>query len=227
MIGRNGEIKVLDFGVACAEGKLHNTASRSIKGKLAYLAPDYVSGQQPDRRVDIFSLGVVLWELLANERLFGRQDRRETLMAVLHNDIPSPKEHNPHLPTEVARVILRALERDREKRYATALEMGEDLEDAARRLGGLLSQDEVRMHLADVMPELIRSQPRLGVGEEAPSYAMSDAFTSQMARPGSPLQSIDKPVPEVVDDTEPDHKPGWTALTTACADPEDGSDKDS
>ncbi len=123
-----GCLKVVDFGIARAEGKSHHTTPGTIKGKFSYIAPEQLTGSsEVDRRADVWSLGVTLWEMLALRPLFRREGAIETLTAVVNDPIPPPSSVRPDLPPALDAIVLRALMRRREDRYATAREMGRDL----------------------------------------------------------------------------------------------------
>jgi serine/threonine protein kinase len=129
---RGGATKLLDFGVASVSAGPGSTSiePRSFCGKLAYAAPEYVSGQAQDARIDLFAVGAVLWEMLVGERLFRGRSERETLDAVLHSAILPPSARRPAVPAEVDAIVMKALERDPDKRYQTAAAMADDLEAA-------------------------------------------------------------------------------------------------
>lgn len=161
MITRQGGIKVLDFGVAKAVGQRHNTVAQGVKGKMAYAAPEYVRGSVPDRRADIFGLGVVLWELLANKRLFFRSTAVATMQAVVYDPIPSLTLHNPSLPPKVARLVRTALDRDLDQRWPTAEALGQALVETLSELGGVMSPVEIAEALAEPLTALLPSEQEL------------------------------------------------------------------
>jgi serine/threonine protein kinase len=93
MVSFEGSVKVIDFGIARALGRLGDTNSGSLKGKLGYMAPEQARGEPVDARADIFSLGVVLWECVAGRRLFLRENELATLRAVVYEPIPSVSKY--------------------------------------------------------------------------------------------------------------------------------------
>ncbi len=123
----DGAVRIVDFGVASAENRIHETVAGTVKGKYAYMAPEQVRGADPDRRMDIWSLGVVLFELITSKRLFRRTTEAETITAVQSDPIPPPSTLNPLVAEELDAIVLKALSRDPEARYATARDMGRDL----------------------------------------------------------------------------------------------------
>ncbi len=123
----DGAVKVVDFGLVRTAQCLHKTKTGIVKGKFAYLAPEALSNQPVDRRVDIWGLGVVLWELVTRRPLFLRESEADTVLAVASAKIPAPSEVCPGIPPELDRIVMKALARNQEDRYPTAREMGRDL----------------------------------------------------------------------------------------------------
>jgi len=128
LISYDGHVKVVDFGVAWATEKLVHTETGAIKGKISYLSPEQLEGVPPDRRSDIFSLGIVLFETVCQQRLFTADTDLAALFKVREARIPRPTSIRPDLPAELERFILRALDRDPGKRFQTAQEMVSYLE---------------------------------------------------------------------------------------------------
>ncbi len=127
-IGFDGVVKVVDFGIASATHRIHQTRTGELKGKFGYMAPESVRGlSATDRRADVWALGIVLWESLTLRRLFRRKSDTETLFALLDAPIPRPSEIVPGLPSSLDAIVLGALERDPEKRFATAEELAQAL----------------------------------------------------------------------------------------------------
>src|SRR5262249_14403958 len=130
LVGIDGVARVLDFGIAKAAGRLHETHARDIKGKLAYMAPEQVSGECVDRRSDLFAAGGVLWEVLSGERLFRREDARATMNAIFPREPPLLARTAPGLDDEIDAVLGHALAKDASMRFSTAQEMARALESA-------------------------------------------------------------------------------------------------
>lgn len=127
MISFEGEVKIVDFGIAKAESQIENTRSGTLKGKFGYMSPEQADGQAVDLRTDIFSLGIVLWEMLANERLFVSNNEINTLRKIRECQIPSLRKMNPNVPQELEKIVQKALTRDRNLRYQTAAAFHRDL----------------------------------------------------------------------------------------------------
>ena len=128
LVGIDGTARVLDFGVAKAIGRLQTTRDGQVKGKLAYMAPEHVTGREVTRACDIFAASVVLWEILTGKRLFGGGDDGQTVYKILHASIEPPSEHVPELPAALDQVVLRGLSRVPGDRFPTAKEMARALE---------------------------------------------------------------------------------------------------
>jgi serine/threonine-protein kinase len=130
LVGVDGSARVLDFGIAKAADDAQNTQQGTIKGKVAYMSPEQIFGEDLDRRCDIYAAGVILWELLTGSRLFGGQGRH-ALGRALSEPVDPPGLLCNAVPEDLDDVVMRALERDRESRFATAMEMATALSAAA------------------------------------------------------------------------------------------------
>jgi eukaryotic-like serine/threonine-protein kinase len=130
MVTYDGTVKLLDFGVARTidPARRAHTEAGVVKGKMSYLAPEQMVAHQVDGRCDLWSLGVVLYELLTWRRLFHGKTDVETVKQVLETPIAPPSARNRSVSPVLDRIVLRALERDPEKRYQNAGEMADDLE---------------------------------------------------------------------------------------------------
>ncbi len=120
MVSFTGEVKVMDFGIAKAAQRFTKTQVGMVKGKCAYMSPEQARGKDLDGRSDLFALATVLWEVLTNRRLFAGSSDFESLSNVLNLAITPPSEINPAVPPELDAILLKALDRDRDKRYVNA-----------------------------------------------------------------------------------------------------------
>jgi serine/threonine-protein kinase len=130
LVGVDGVARVADFGVAKAIGRQQTTRDGSIKGKLGYMAPEQLAGRAVTRKADVFAAGVVLWELLTGQRLFGTDDDAVTLTKTLFEPIKEPSRVCASAPRALDPVVMRALERDPVRRFASGDEMATALEHA-------------------------------------------------------------------------------------------------
>ena len=115
------------FGIAKAETEKEETKAGTLKGKFSYMSPEQAEGQPIDPRTDIFALGIVLWELLANDRLFTGSNEAAILRKVRDCQIPLIRKVNPLVPQELERIVMKALAKDRNVRYQTAANLHRDL----------------------------------------------------------------------------------------------------
>lgn len=156
LVGVDGIAKIADFGIAKASSRLADeTEAGQVKGKFAYMAPEQLERRAADRRSDVFSAGVVLWESVTGEKLFGGIDLIDTIAKVRETKILDAREVAPDLPAAIAEVTAKALERDPARRFASAAEMSDALERAARDCGAAASAKEVGALVADLCAEEI------------------------------------------------------------------------
>jgi serine/threonine-protein kinase len=154
LVGVDGVARLTDFGIALAASRITSSRPGLIKGKPAYMAPEQARGKQLDRRADLFPLGVILWESLTNARLFEADSDAAAVLQVIQAEIPPPSSLNADVPAALDAVCMRALERDVDRRYASARAMSEDLERAASSAGLLASSLEV----GDAVREVFASE---------------------------------------------------------------------
>jgi len=134
LIGNNGAVKLTDFGLARAMDRPRTTDPGTVKGKVAYLAPELLENGKPDARCDIYSLGVVLWEALIARRLFGGERTDvDTALKILEGRSPRVTELRPALPETLASIVAQALARQPRDRFQRATDMIEALAALLRR----------------------------------------------------------------------------------------------
>jgi eukaryotic-like serine/threonine-protein kinase len=131
LVGFDGGVKLIDFGVAKAAGRAHRTDTGILKGKYAYMSPEQVDGKALDRRSDIFSLGIVFWELLTGRRLFKADADVETMRLVRECNVTPPSRVNGVLPAALDPLVMLALTRDRTRRFPDAGAFRMAIEDFA------------------------------------------------------------------------------------------------
>ena len=129
LVGFEGEVKIIDFGIAKAVDKSTKTAAGTLKGKFSYMSPEQICGppEKVDRRADVFGLGICLYELLTGKRLFSGKTDFSVLEKVRKAEVALPSTLNREISPELERIVMKALARDAEERYQYAGEMGEDL----------------------------------------------------------------------------------------------------
>lgn len=131
MVTYEGVTKLLDFGIAKALGRSGRTSIGMVKGTSGYMSPEQIRGEPLDPRSDIFALGVVMHECLTGLRLFHGKTPEEGMMAALREEVLPPSKWNKEVNAELDALVLKALQRDREKRFNTALEFARAIEKAA------------------------------------------------------------------------------------------------
>jgi serine/threonine protein kinase len=127
LVSYEGEVKVIDFGIARAATRNEQTQVGVLKGKFGYMSPEQASGEEVDRRSDIFAVGTLLWEMLTARRLFYGHTDFATLELVRAANVEPPSARNKRVPPEIDAIVMKALARDRDERYAWASEMAADL----------------------------------------------------------------------------------------------------
>ncbi|WP_394843051.1 serine/threonine protein kinase [Pendulispora brunnea] len=181
LVGLDGTARVVDFGIAKATAltpqmtQIEGTTDGARKGKLGYMAPEYVSDSIVTPQADVFALGVILWELVCGRRLFRAGDAIRTLRAVLRGPIPVPSSVNPAAGEALDEVVLKALARNPKERYKTALEFAEALEAAARKDHDVASAARTGAWVEDLAHEALEKRRAL-FRETMSSLRMSSAF---------------------------------------------------
>jgi serine/threonine protein kinase len=138
IVSDGGVVKLIDFGIAKASGGGMQTMSGTLKGKFAYMAPEYIAGRI-DARADLFAVGVIAHELLTNRPLFSGRDDIDTLTRVRDMHIDPPSKKNPQVPPEIDDIVMTALARDPERRWQHATALRTALTTLTRRLGLIAS----------------------------------------------------------------------------------------
>lgn len=133
LISFEGDVKLCDFGIALAFGAETNLPDAGVQGKAGYMSPEAAAGAAIDERSDIFAAGIILWELLNGRRLYRSENRQApTLDMAAQASIPPLKQRGYPLEEQLHAIVMRALQKDPDKRYATAAEMRSDLESYVR-----------------------------------------------------------------------------------------------
>jgi serine/threonine-protein kinase len=127
MLSKNGEVKVVDFGLAKADSQVEITDEGVVKGKFSYLSPEAAWGKEVDARTDVFALGIITWEMLTGRRLFFNEDPHKTIELVRAARVPSISALNPKVDADLDAVVRRALARQPEDRTPTAADYADEL----------------------------------------------------------------------------------------------------
>jgi serine/threonine protein kinase len=154
IVSTAGTVKIIDFGIAKAKTKVSTTDSGILKGKFAYMSPEHAEGERLDHRTDIFSLGVILFELLTGQRLFKGKNNPDTIKKVKRARVPTPSELRSAIPKSLDEIVLKALQKDRDKRYQTAHDLAQDLTKFLVTRFPDFSPRELVKSLREIFPEM-------------------------------------------------------------------------
>ena len=147
LVSYEGEVKIIDFGIAKAAGKAGRTQAGILKGKFGYMSPEQVQGLEIDRRSDVFGVGICLYELLTGERLFVAESDFATLEKVRNVDIMPPSTYNRRIPEELEQIVLKALARDRDQRHQTAMQLHDELQGFMYSSGNFFGRRDLSMYM--------------------------------------------------------------------------------
>ena len=150
LLSHKGHVKLIDFGIAKAHARGHESNVSSLKGKVRYMAPEQATTGNVDRRTDVYALGIVLWELLTMRRLFSGRNEFEILLSVRKPRIVPPSRYATEIPPELDAVVMRALHPDPAERYPNAKEFRRQLVRALPRSAAIDSA-----HLADLLVQVM------------------------------------------------------------------------
>ena len=180
MVSFEGDVKVMDFGIAKAAARSTKTRAGTVKGKCAYMSPEQARGKNLDPRSDMFAVGVMMWEMLTHRRLFAGDSDFETLSNVLKAEVPPPSSINPDVPAEIDAILLRCLSKDREERQ-------KDCRDLSRELQGWMFshiEDQDAADLTGLMKEMFTDDIQ-ALREMQQADAKTNFFeVSEMVRSG-------------------------------------------
>jgi len=153
LLSYEGEVKIIDFGIAKAQGKTSQTQVGVLKGKFSYMSPEQVRGLHVDHRSDIFSLGIVLYEMLTLERLFLGESDFDTLEKIRKVEMSPPSLYNPNIPKELEDIVLKALAQNPDDRFQSTRELGEALERFMRNQDHYYKNTDLAEFMKDAFQE--------------------------------------------------------------------------
>jgi serine/threonine-protein kinase len=159
LLSTTGVVKLIDFGVARAATATHRTQAGLVKGKYPYMAPEQITGQDIDRRVDVYALGLVLYELLTNTRAIAGNTEVEQIDNARASRIRPIEQLRPNLPMPLRQILASCVHPDREGRYPTALALKEDLEKYLRFVGQPIGQEDLLRLFRVVAAEVAHLEP--------------------------------------------------------------------
>jgi len=203
LVGHDGHLKIIDFGIAKARPVGLQTYSGNVKGKFAFMAPETTRGDELDQRSDLFSTGIIAWELLTARPLFAARTDYQTILNVREQPLRRPSELNPDCPSDLDEIVLTALARDRDKRWASAGAMRNALDLVTERYGPRTTNRKI----ARWMDWAFLQKPQR-LAAPPPSH-MPDTHGSVQHTPAPATTETPPPRPEAVDD-EPSIQVLWT-----------------
>lgn len=182
MISNEGNVKLLDFGIAKATDQLSRTSDGQVKGKFAYMAPEQCVGDPVDGRADVFALGVCLYEALTGKPLYHRKTQYETMRAVLEDPLPTLKAHRLDLPQDLDEIVQKALAKDASDRFRDAGEMQFALEQWLARHQEVVLATRIADHLGEVLgSDMVR-------GPQVDSTPFGQSFKGSI--PSAPIPKL-------------------------------------
>ncbi len=199
LISFEGEVKVIDFGIAKAAGKATKTQAGILKGKFGYMSPEQIRGMPLDRRSDIFAIGVCLYEMLTGERLFVGESDFSVLEKVRKAEVPPPSTYNRRIPEALEKIVLKALARDVDERYQYANELGDDLQRFLITSESIFGRKDLMQYMKstfaeDVEREKLRLQEYADIKPpEGMMAAIEMGFSGASSAP--PPAPVSAPVP--------------------------------
>lgn len=180
LVGYDGSVKVVDFGIAKAALRSGETRSGSLKGKVSYMSPEQCKSLPIDRRSDVYSLGVVLYELATTTRLFKNDSDYLVMDAICNGKIPLPRVRRPGLPNELSTIIMTALATDPDRRYQTADELRVALDQFAAQQGLSSNAGSLASYLTKIFGE--RPEPWLDLVDAEPESSSQEETHANLAR---------------------------------------------
>ena len=190
LVGFDGGVKLIDFGVAKAAGRAQHTATGILKGKFPYMSPEQAEGEEIDPRSDIFALAIVLWELLTDRRLFKGENDVMTQRLVKACQVPPPSAMNPGIPHELDAIVLKALQKNRDDRYADCLSFRMALEEFALAAKLPTSSAHVAAFMQPLYGDRIAAETDPAQLDELTSENDIDPLAAAGgSRPGTPMTS--------------------------------------
>jgi eukaryotic-like serine/threonine-protein kinase len=160
LISYEGDVKIIDFGIAKAAGKASKTQAGILKGKFGYMSPEQVRGLPLDNRSDIFSLGIVLYELLTGERLFVGESDFSTLEKVRNVEILPPSTYNRKIPEQLESIVLRALAKEVEDRYQSSGDFHDELQAFMYTSGEFYSRKDLSQWMKNIFTSELKEEKK-------------------------------------------------------------------
>jgi serine/threonine-protein kinase len=184
LVGFDGSVKLIDFGVAKAAGRAQHTATGILKGKFPYMSPEQAEGTDLDCRSDVFALGIVLWEQLTGRRLFKGENDLATQRLVRACQVPAPSSVEPSVPPGLDPIALKALSKEPKDRYQDAAELRNALEDFALQNAIPTSSSNLAAFMQELYAERIAKEADPRFFEE--DSGLTDLDAGGLSKPTAP-----------------------------------------
>jgi len=212
LVSYEGAVKVTDFGIAKAAGRLAHTKPGHIKGKFGYMSPEQARARHLDARSDIFCLGIVLYEATLNRR-FATGSEIQALEKIICAQVTPPRSISSTFPAELEEIILRALSLFPRDRYQTAREMGQDLEEFLARTGQPWGATQLSALMAELFPDRKSAAPDLAPPEVEPDPPEPPTMVRRTETDGIDTQEVPP------GDEEPEQRRSvfWVAIAFSLA----------
>lgn len=176
LLGRKGEVKLTDFGLADAEVHAHQRDENQVGGKLGYLAPEVIRGSDPDHRIDLFAAGIVLWEMLAGRRLFRGKTDQDTVSLVARCVVPDIRKVNPAVPRGVAAILEKLLVSFPDSRFGSGHALVEALDEQLQAIDREVGPRDVSLLVGLHLAQVKKDKPK----EERP-FAVAELLEQELA----------------------------------------------
>ncbi|MBX3270335.1 MAG: serine/threonine protein kinase [Sandaracinaceae bacterium] len=198
MISYDGSVKLLDFGIAKAATRSHKTQAGVVKGKFAYMAPEQCRGKELDHRVDVFALGVCLYEAITGRPLYRRETEFETMEAIVRGPVPQLSDRVREAPADLEAIIAKCLAKKPEDRYQSAGELQEALGEFSARRKKVVTARRIKEMMVKLFAEEMRRGPTVDTTPFGSSFHFgSDAAAALAFSTGDGEALPDLPMPDV------------------------------
>lgn len=219
LVSYNGEVKVADFGIVKAANCAEDTDAGTLKGKFEYMSPEQAQGQELDRRSDIFSLGIILHEMLTGRRAFKSENEIRTLERIKNVEIEPPSRINPRVPPRLDEIVMRALTRSADDRYQDGRQMQVDLLEFLYPASPDLTQQSLSHFMQELFADEVQTErhrledgTRMALALHESSQMELDAAWEESASDGrstgpTPTQAVQAPPPPLPPPPPPSRLP--------------------
>jgi len=192
MLTYDGQVKLVDFGIAKLSSSSQNTRTGVVKGKIAYMAPEQLEGDALDHRADLFAVGVMLWEAIARKRMWGARSDAEIVRCLVLDDVPQIRQAVPNIDPDLARICDKSLAVSADARYLSADQFQADLEAYMASRGMAVRQQEIAELVTRVCADLRDNSAELLKSELAKFAAGAPGWEDAL----SAFEELRTPVPE-------------------------------